>query len=107
MTLNEWKKECHSLAVEKGWWDTPRNFGEVCMLITSEVSELFEALRSGKLDQPCDKPISLSCFEEEVADIFIRLADFCGSACIDLERAVKIKHEYNKTRPYRHGNKSA
>ena len=29
----------------------------------------------------------------------------CGKEGIDIEEAISFKHEYNKTRPYRHGGK--
>jgi NTP pyrophosphatase (non-canonical NTP hydrolase) len=41
----------------------------------------------------------------ELADCIIRILDYCGHAGIDIEEAIRIKHEYNKTRPYRHGGK--
>jgi NTP pyrophosphatase (non-canonical NTP hydrolase) len=41
----------------------------------------------------------------ELADCMIRILDYCGRAGIDIEEAIRIKHEYNKTRPYRHGGK--
>lgn len=41
----------------------------------------------------------------ELADCIIRILDYCGKEGIDIEEAVKIKHQYNKTRPYRHGGK--
>lgn len=41
----------------------------------------------------------------ELADCMIRILDYCGHAGIDIEEAIRIKHEYNKTRPYRHGGK--
>ena len=41
----------------------------------------------------------------ELADCVIRIMDYCGHAGIDIEEAIRIKHEYNKTRPYRHGGK--
>lgn len=41
----------------------------------------------------------------ELADCIIRILDYCGHAGIDIEEAIRIKNEYNKTRPYRHGGK--
>lgn len=41
----------------------------------------------------------------ELADCMIRILDYCGHDGIDIEEAIRIKHEYNKTRPYRHGGK--
>jgi NTP pyrophosphatase (non-canonical NTP hydrolase) len=41
----------------------------------------------------------------ELADCMIRIMDYCGGAGIDIEKAIKIKHEYNKTRPFKHGGK--
>lgn len=41
----------------------------------------------------------------ELADCILRILDFCGKKNIDIEDVIKRKHEYNKTRPYRHGGK--
>jgi NTP pyrophosphatase (non-canonical NTP hydrolase) len=41
----------------------------------------------------------------ELADCIIRILDYCGRAGIDIDGAIRIKHEYNKTRPNRHGGK--
>lgn len=57
-------------------------------------------------DAPCSaqskKPEGVAV---ELADCVIRILDYCGHAGIDIEEAIRIKHEYNKTRPYRHGGK--
>lgn len=49
-----------------------------------------------------DKPEGMGA---ELADVVIRIMDYCGFAGIDLESLILQKHEYNKTRPYRHGGK--
>ena len=41
----------------------------------------------------------------ELADTVIRIADLCEALELDLENAIRQKHEFNKTRPYKHGKK--
>jgi NTP pyrophosphatase (non-canonical NTP hydrolase) len=104
MNLNELVKESHETAVEKGWWDTERNFPEQLALMHSEISEVLEDFRKNipineiyyEDKKPCGIPV-------EFADLLIRVFDTCGRYGIDLENALKIKMEYNKTRPYKHG----
>lgn len=49
----------------------------------------------------------LTCLEEEMADIAIRLFDDAGAMGIDLEAAIEAKFAYNRTRSHRHGGKAA
>jgi hypothetical protein len=49
MTLNDYRDDIYQCAVDKGWWENgERNFGEVCSLITSEISEALEEWRNGR-----------------------------------------------------------
>lgn len=41
----------------------------------------------------------------ELADVLIRIFDTCGRYNIPLEEALRLKLDYNKTRPHRHGGK--
>ncbi|HOW36025.1 MAG TPA: nucleotide pyrophosphohydrolase [Candidatus Omnitrophota bacterium] len=93
LTLNAMAKECHRIAVEKGFWDTERNIGEALMLIVTELAEAMEAYRVQNDEN----------FKEEIADTFIRLFDLCGGLNIDIEKEIAKKSERNKNRPYRHG----
>jgi len=95
MYLNELSKLAHSIAKEKGFWDTERSTGEVLMLIVTEVAEACQADRKG--DYPK--------FKEEIADTFIRLFDLCGSLDIDIEKEIMRKMEINKSRPRLHNRK--
>ena len=42
----------------------------------------------------------------ELADTVIRIADLCGKLDLELDKAIDLKMKFNKTRPYRHGNKN-
>lgn len=64
-------------------------------LIGSEVSEALEAHRKGENDK----------LPSELADIVIRTMDLAESLGIQLSRAIIDKHEINKNRPHKHGNK--
>ena len=94
--INEYIRECHRVAKDKGWWDTERNDGELIALMHSELSEALEAMR---------EHASKDAVAEELADCCIRIFDYCGARDIELEATLRKKIEYNKTRPYRHGKK--
>lgn len=96
----------HQNAINKGWYEDPRTFGELIALMHSELSEALEDYRAGRAineiyykgEKPCGVPI-------ELADVLIRVFDLCGYYGIDLEGAVKKKMHYNATRERRHGGK--
>lgn len=46
---------------------------------------------------------SLTGEAAELADVLIRIFHYCGKRGIDLGQAVLLKHQYNITRPYKHG----
>jgi hypothetical protein len=71
----------------------------------AEISELWESYRKDQLDNPCDKGIGLTCEEEELSDIIIRVLDWCAYKGIDIDKAITYKIHYNKTREYKHGGK--
>ena len=77
------------------------------MLITTEVAEVMEEYRKGKgfTETYTDEKGKMCGIPSELADIVIRVMDLCGYYGIDLEQAIKEKHEYNKSRPYKHGGK--
>lgn len=106
-----------------------RPFGEIIALIHSEASEGLEEYRKGRgytdfvYQCECDptrstetstfkaglshatpyhKPLGIP---SEMADIIIRVLDFCGKYNVDIDRAMHEKMLYNNSRPYRHGGK--
>lgn len=94
---------CHITATQKGWWDRPRCDGEIIALIHSELSEALEALRNGNPpDKHCPDFLGV---EVELADVLIRIFDWCGHTGWDLEGALRAKMAYNRMRPHRHGGK--
>jgi len=112
-SLNNIAEEMYAVAQRSGFHEKhvkgqiPEDFGAWCMNMVGEISELWEAYRNGKLDDQCDKKCKLSCAEEELADIQIRLMDTAVQLGVNLGRAVARKTAYNRTRPYRHGGKRA
>lgn len=129
--LNKLSQQIHENAIIKGFYDSDRNLGEMLCLIHSEVSEALEALRTNQhasgLDETnifikgmADKNFGhtfkddeffknyfesrvKNSFEDELADIIIRVLDLAAYKKIDIESHVKAKMRYNSLRQYKHG----
>jgi NTP pyrophosphatase (non-canonical NTP hydrolase) len=100
--LNDFIVAVHQNARDKGWWDEERNVAEGIALMHSELSEALEAARKGF---PMDNKVPLDNFTVELADCVIRIFDMAGGMELPLVEALLAKHEYNKSRPYKHGKK--
>ena len=105
MIIHEIQQEAHEWALSKGWVDD-RSFGDLLMLMVTELAEAYEEYRDNRsyteIYYKDGKPEGIPI---ELADVVIRILNFCGQYNIDMEEALRIKMEYNKTRPYRHGGK--
>lgn len=94
----------HETAIEKGFWDNPKNFdvfGNKLALVHSEVTEVLEAIRKNKGSEE---------IVEEMVDILIRTLDLyasmrnAGFLTHSLDEILFKKMEINKARPALHGN---
>jgi NTP pyrophosphatase (non-canonical NTP hydrolase) len=125
--INELAKQIHENAKAHGFFDKERNIGEMLCLIHSEVSEALEADRKNKYARTFDlrklvydgytwddSTLSFktefemnikNSFEDELADIMIRVMDLAAFKGIDLDFHIKHKMEYNSRREYKHGKK--
>jgi len=95
----------HKTAQDKGWWDTPREDGTCIALMHAELSEALEAFRKGGFHESDDK-IHHPAVTVELADVVIRIMDYCAYNQLDIAQALVEKAQYNETREYRHGGKS-
>jgi len=107
MTIADLVYEANKTAKEKGWDDPPPTFAEALALLHSEVSEALEEYRNGYAPSEArtrhdGKPEGIP---SEMADILIRVGHYCAIFGIDLDEALRVKLEWNKSRPHRHGGK--
>jgi len=112
-SVEEWVAFCKENANKHGFkivWERsegPMNPLEKMMLIVTECSEVTEAYRAQT--KPNDGKNKIHCdnwkehFEDEVADILIRLFHMCGDLDIDLLTVLRRKMQYNINREHLHG----
>lgn len=128
MDISKLMKEIHQNNIQKGFYDNEKNIGEMICLIHSEVTEVLEADRErnytnleedwhikGMADKnfgrtyfddfyfknEFEKNVK-NTFEDELADILIRVFDLAEYKGIDIENHILAKVRYNKMRPYKH-----
>lgn len=107
VAINDFAKSVHKNAINHGWWESSRNFGELIALCHQELSEALEAFRDGHRPDETyyDKNGKPEGAPSELADVILRIFDMCGHYGIDIGSMLVEKHEFNKTRPYKHGGK--
>ncbi len=94
-SIKEWQETITEYAVDHGFNWNPNDIDTMLLRIHSEVSEASEAARDENMEE----------LAEEMADIFIRLANACEVMGIDLEAEVAKKHSKNLLRQKLHGRK--
>lgn len=107
------QREVHEIAVSKGWWPAYPSILDTSSrlaLVHEEVSEAHADLRTAKIVEDLarvyyDGP-KIYGFPTELADIVIRVLDLAEALRIDLEEVIRMKVEYNRLRPFRHGGKT-
>jgi NTP pyrophosphatase (non-canonical NTP hydrolase) len=107
MEINKLVALVDQWAHEKGWRDkTDTTVGDRLMLMVTELAEAMEEHRTGHApNEVYDHDFKPEGIPIELADVIIRIADFCGLYKIDLEAALTTKLAFNQGRPYRHGGK--
>jgi hypothetical protein len=104
-TIQEWASKVHENAVNHGFWEKKPEFGDICSLMHSEISEAYEEYRKGGrmlFFEEDGKPDGIAV---EFVDVIFRVFDFLCGNNINIESIMELKYEYNKKRPYKHGGK--
>lgn len=120
MNWNDFTRDVHQTAVDKGWWDKPVSFDDVICMCICELAEAVEEYRSGRPNlyhlcvasgdkrNPCDwdlgKPCPLATGEltcehrdpkpegvaVELADCVLRLLDYLATTDVDIDRSYEV-----------------
>ena len=127
MSIRELQALAYRQSADKGFHDDEPTDGPALLMLNaqrialmhSELSEALEELRSGKAANetyyptahPDDRLFPSRAYKpegvpSEMADVVIRVLDFCGANDIDLQAIITEKLAYNATRAHKHGGKT-
>lgn len=115
MNIFKLQTEVWKIAEERGWHNGRQiEFGEFVSLCHAELSEALEIYREkgdtwiSKVGEErsnivgTTKPYGIPI---ELADVIMRILDYCETNGINMQKALERKCCYNKKRDYRHGGK--
>lgn len=112
MHLDYLQKNIHANAIQHGWWDNcysnesvSEKIPEKILLVHCELSEAIEEFRNGRIETWYNDLKPEGVFVE-LADAIIRILDLAGACGVDMQKLILEKHDYNLSRPYRHGGKA-
>jgi NTP pyrophosphatase (non-canonical NTP hydrolase) len=112
MNIAAWQQAVWKVSEDHGWHEDGEtsNVAVKLALIHEEVSEALaeyrdtkegEVLRDVYFDdngKPCG-------FGIELADVIIRVLDLAEMLSMDMDHLILVKHMYNDSRPYKHGDR--
>ena len=103
--IKQWQRRIHKNNVDHGFVHTGEHIHRALLMAIGEIVEAQNELRAGHSPRHIyhnlgEKPEG---FGIEIADAIIRLLDIAEGEGIDMEHCMELKHEYNVTRPFKHG----
>ena len=104
-TPNEWAEFILTWGEGMGWNDSDKTQGDWAALIHTEISEAFEAFRNNlplEFEIIDGKPEGVGI---EYADALIRILHWFAWEGLNVDYFLKLKMEYNYSRPHKHGGK--
>jgi hypothetical protein len=88
---------------EIGSWRYP-TLGAALMSMTADLSKAYALVETARPEE-IPSLVKLPGFAVQLSRCIARIACVADRAGFDLMDVVKLKHEFNVTRPFRHGNK--
>ena len=96
-TLADLQRFVAEMVIERGF--SNKTLIQEALMMGEEVGELFKAIRKAE-NMGIDTNSKVGTAAEELADIFFYLCNIANKMDVDLEEAIRMKEEKNKTRKW-------
>jgi len=103
--LDQLAEKIHANNVDKGFAESMNDINGQLLLMVSELTEAQDEIRSGREigETYFSNAVKPEGFGVELADALIRLLGFMRHHNLPIAQLVKLKMNYNATRPHKHG----